>query len=117
MSIRVWRSRGRAYCFDPAELEPHLRAFTHQLAAAGCAPLSIESYVWSVAHFGQWVHKHRVLLRELDDHIVNRFAAHRCRCSGTPLPERLSRRYVRRVRRFLSYLADQGVVARSSEIQ
>ena len=110
MSIRVWRLCGRAYRFNPAELEPHLRAFVRKLAASGYTPLSIESYVWSATHFGEWLRKQRIPLSDVDDHIIDRFAVHRCRCAETPLPERLSRRYVGRVRRFVRYLAGQGIV-------
>lgn len=113
MSIRVWRFCGRAYRFNPAELEPHLRACTKRLSLSGYAPLSIESYVWSVAHFGEWLRARGIPLSDVDDHVIDRFAVHRCRCAETPLPERLSPRYVRRVRRFVRYLADQHIVAQS----
>ena len=41
---------------------------------------------------------------------IERFVSHRCHCPGNPRHAHLSARYVRRVRRFVRFLAERGVV-------
>ena len=111
MSNPVWRFYGRAYSFHPGELEPHLQGFVGKLAVSGYTPLSIEDYVRSIAHFGDWINRRRLFVADINEHLISLFIAHRCRCVETARPDARSPRYARRIRRFVSYLSEQSVLA------
>ena len=53
----------------------------------------------------------RLTIEDLSVEVLTRFAKHRCRCPGGRKKQSVSRKYVNRVRRFVSYLATQEVIA------
>ena len=44
--------------------------------------------------------------------VIDRFARHRCRCPGIRREKGVSEKYVRRVRRFVEFLGERGIVQR-----
>lgn len=100
---------------DPGCLQPYLDKFASKLAADGYTPLSISNYLQSVAHFGSWIHNKGIVLGHINENVIVAFDNHRCKCPGGRRHERLSRRYVARVRRFIRYLSQQGIVDRVQE--
>lgn len=100
---------------DPGCLQPYLDKFTSKLAADGYTPLSISNYLQSVAHFGSWIHNKGIVLGHINEDVIVAFDNHRCMCPGGRRHKRLSRRYVARVRRFIRYLSQQGIVDRVQE--
>jgi hypothetical protein len=51
----------------------------------------------------------RIAVAEIDEAVIDRFARHRCRCPGGRRTKQLSGKYVRRVRRFVAFLAKRGI--------
>ena len=95
----------------PHDLEPYLKAFSQHLSEQGFTPLTIHGYIDSISHFGTWLWKKEIPLAAIDNGIVSRFARHRCYCPGARRKRNVSRKYVNRVRRFVEYLSEQGVIA------
>lgn len=83
--------------------------FSATLAADGYTRLSIGEYVTSIAHFERWLQQRGIPTEEINETAIDHFSNHRCRCFGWYKQSRLSRRYVRRVSRFVSYLRDRGL--------
>jgi integrase/recombinase XerD len=106
----------RRQCMDAHELTVPLEKFARRLADLGHTPLTIAGYSDGVRHFGEWLHRIDVCPAQIDDDTVARFARHRCRCPGIREHRNLSARYVVRVRRFVAFLADEGMIALSSTI-
>ena len=95
---------------NPSCLGLTLDQFTAELRSSGYTSLSISSYQGSVAHFGTWLQHKRMGLDDIDEKVVANFANHQCTCLGYRQYKMLSRRYVARVRRFVTYLNEHGAV-------
>jgi site-specific recombinase XerD len=92
-------------------IQPFLQSFAERFVIGGYARLVTRDYVRAAAHFGRWMDSQHVGPRDLTDAIVARFEEHHCRCIGTYLNgQRPSRKYVKRVRRFVDYLRSVGAV-------
>jgi len=93
-----------------AELAPYYLEFATRLSERGYQPLSIEGYRDSVAHFGHWMNVLGIPVDTIGDDVLARFATHRCKCPGGRRAKSVSRRYVARVRRFVEYLRERGLI-------
>jgi len=93
----------------PCELSELIEAFARQLEALGYARLTIGGYTDSARHFASWLDKAGITPSDVDEQIVVRFARHDCRCGLKRKNDRLSAKYVNRVRRFVRFLADRGI--------
>jgi site-specific recombinase XerD len=96
---------------DPGELREPIAAFITHLTMLGYSRLTARGYEDSARHFGDWLIRSGVIVSEIDDQTLERFDRHRCRCAGARRSKRLSRKYVRRVRRFIRFLANQKIIA------
>jgi integrase/recombinase XerD len=101
------------HLLDPGCLRPYLDGFATGLTAAGYTWLTVSDYQQSIAHFGEWMQRKGIALEAIDDDVIASFASHRCVCSGGRKQKRASRKYVARVRRFVCYLRERGVVKAS----
>lgn len=88
---------------------PFLDGFAEAMGADGYSSEMIGSYLHAADHLGQWAARRRVAIADLDEHLLARFVRHlsRCRCRGK---RGGNRRVPFRVRAFLRYLRDAGVV-------
>ena len=94
----------------PCELKPHLLNFTQQLSDKGYATLTINGYVDSISHFGTWLDKQGILLKEVSSETILNFSDHRCCCPGSRRKPSISKKYVNRVQRFINYLHQSGTI-------
>ena len=93
-------------------VQQHIEGFAAELIAAGYATLPVRDYARSAAHLGRWLDSRKLGIEKLCDAVMTDFARHKCRCRlSSRRGKRLSRRYVKRVRRFVSYLVRQGLVS------
>jgi integrase/recombinase XerD len=109
----VEKATTRRQCMDAQELTTPLKKFTSHLRDLGHTPLTVAAYSDSVRHFGAWLSRVEVGPAQIDDQIVARFARHRCRCPGIRKHRRLSVKYITRVRRFVAFLAREGIITPS----
>jgi integrase/recombinase XerD len=72
--------------------------------------LTVRGYVASVAHFGGWLEKEGKLICDIDLDCVNEFAKHYCNCQGGRKKRSVSRKYVKRVLKFVMYIDEQGII-------
>jgi len=78
----------------------------------GYAALVIRNYMRSASHLGRWLDSRNFGIEQLCEAVIADFARHKCRCRLLSMHgRRLSHRYVKRVRRFVSYLDQQGIVS------
>jgi integrase len=92
------------------ELSVPLESFATHLASLGHTPLTVSGYLAGARHFGEWLHRAGLSPVQIDDGVVSRFASHRCSCPGGREHHGVSGKYVIRVRRFVAFLADEGIV-------
>src|SRR5262249_16597603 len=97
---------------DAGDLAPLVAEFNSQLAALGHSHLTVSGYDDCARHFGQWLMLTKTGIAEVDEAAVNRFARHRCRCPGNRQSKQVSEKYMRRVRRFVLFLAERGIIQR-----
>lgn len=97
-------------CMNARELRVPLESFATHLASLGHTPLTVSGYLAGARHFGEWLHRARLSPVQIDDGVVSRFASHRCSCPGGREHHGVSEKYVIRVRRFVAFLADEGIV-------
>nr|WP_152716988.1 tyrosine-type recombinase/integrase [Microvirga tunisiensis] len=86
------------------------------MVSLGHTHLTVSGYEASARHFGQWLQSKKIAVAEIDDRVVRRFARHRCGCPGIRQADRLSVKYVNRVRRFVGFLAECGAVTRPAQV-
>ena len=101
---------------QPGFLSSHLQVFIQDLQHRGYTPLTIRGYADSICHFSQWARKHRLTLEDLDNEMLCRFSKHRCRCPGGRRHLWVSRKYAKRVRRFVHFLREAGLIAAVSPV-
>ena len=100
-----------SWLMRPGELRGPITAFITHLTTLGYSRLTARGYEDSARHFGEWLARSGVIVSDIDDRILERFAHHRCCCVGGRRSKRLSRKYVGRVRRFVRFLADRKIIA------
>ena len=110
MSHPVLDGPSRRHFMEPSDLAPFIEAFATHLYGLGYADLTVDGYRASACHFAVWLDRSDIALDRVDAQVVTDFAVHRCRCRGNRRCNRLSRKYVNRVRRFLHFLAEAGSV-------
>jgi hypothetical protein len=100
----------RPQCMGLGELRASIEEFRRHLTARGHTPLTVSGYGDGARHFAEWLHRAGIVAGAVDDGVILRFERHRCRCPGSRRHHHLSAKYVRRVRRFIGFLAERGVV-------
>ena len=101
---------------DAGDLAPQVAAFTRQLSQLGHTGLTVSGYDAAARHLAQWLRLARVAVADIDDAVIDRFARHRCRCPGIRREKGVSEKYVRRVRRFVEFLGECGIVQREAKV-
>lgn len=99
---------------DAGSLAPLVVEFGRQLSTLGHTHLTVAGYDASARHFGQWLTQANIGIAEIDEAAIKRFARHRCHCPGIRQWKRVSEKYVRRVHRFVAFLAERGIVPRQT---
>jgi integrase/recombinase XerD len=97
-------------CMDPGSLRAFVVEFTNHLAALSHTDLTVSGYEDAARHFAEWLGRTDIALIDVDDKAIARFAGHRCKCTGYRRHRHVSAKYVRRVRRFVRFLARRGFV-------
>jgi len=96
---------------DPGDVAETIAAFEAELTKLGYQRLTRLGYTVSARHFAAWLRLSGIGVASVDDGVVTRFAAHDCRnCGGNRQQRPLSRKYVNRVRWFVRFLVDHGLV-------
>lgn len=93
---------------EPGDLSPLIDAFAEHLSGLGHTELTVRGYHDSARHFADWLRRSGIELAVVDEWVIAQFADHRCRCPGVRRCDRLSRKYVNRVRRFVRFLRVTG---------
>ena len=102
----------RQRCMDAGELALLVTEFTCHLSELGHTSLTVSGYDAAARHLAQWLALVKVAVADIDGAVVDRFARHRCRCPGIRREKGVSEKYVRRVRRFVEFLGERGIVRR-----
>jgi integrase/recombinase XerD len=102
-------SKRRAFLFS--YFQPYLDAFTNDLSEKGYNRLTIHKYFGSIAHFGTWAQEKNILITDINYNVVSNFAKHRCHCPYRIKTHKISRKYIQRIKRFVSYLCQHGIIA------
>jgi site-specific recombinase XerD len=77
-----------------------------QGSAAGSAAL----YKAAARHFLFWIEQQGIAVSAVDDAVVRSFEKHRCRCRGFSRHEPNRPTFTSKVRRFVRFLEDQGII-------
>jgi integrase/recombinase XerD len=86
-------------------VQPYIQGFVEPLLNDGYSLLCTRDYARSASHLGRWMENHGLEIEDLTEPHIAKFSRHRCKCPGVGAAGRqLSRRYLRRVRRFVDYL-------------
>ena len=96
---------------EPGDLAPLIERFATHLSGLGHTDFTVDGYRASARHFAVWLDRSGIALNAVDGRVIARFADHRCQCPGKRRHDRLSRKYVNRVRRFVHFLAAIGAVS------
>lgn len=100
--------------FSPGYLQPYLDEFIKKLSERGYTVLTISGYYDSIAHFGAWIQKKNIPLDDINTKVITQFGRHRCYCLAGHKGNKISRKYARRVQRFISYLCQEGIIVSES---
>jgi site-specific recombinase XerD len=101
-------------CMKAGELAPLVTDFTRHLMGLGHTGLTVTGYDAAARHVAQWLTQTKVAIADIDDAVIDRFARHHCRCPGIRREKGVSEKYVRRVRRFVDFLGERGIVGRKA---
>jgi integrase/recombinase XerD len=102
----------RQRCMNAGVLAPQVAEFMRHLSALGHSRLTVSGYEAAARHIAQWLVLNKVVVVEIDDAVIDRFARHRCCCPGIRRVKGVSAKYVRRARRFVEFLGEHGIVRR-----
>lgn len=111
---------------SPSKLEDLLKlleSFLMELAVQGYKSSTRELFRHGCFHFSVWLNQERIAIREIDDTILERYFGHTRICIAPGRicrPERAEcrrRRHGPALRKFVSFLTDQGVVPKRSARQ
>lgn len=94
---------------ESGTLSPWIQKFADHLRILGYTGLTIRLYSGSVRHFAHWLGETSMALPDVDEGLVKQFACHTCQCPGSRHAS-LSGKYSNRVRRFVGFLAEHGIV-------
>lgn len=89
---------------SPGNLQRKLDAFSMSLSEAGYSLLTIRGYYDSISHFGYWLQKKSIPIKKINNRVVSDFSKHYCSCPGARRGHKISRKYTKRVQRFVTYL-------------
>jgi integrase/recombinase XerD len=109
MSEPIGALRRSPRCMDSGVLGTFVEAFTRNLRALGHTRLTVAGYGDAARHFAEWLRRSAIVVGDVDDGVITRFARHRCKCCGNRQHQLLSAKYVRRVRRFVRFLVERRV--------
>ncbi|NDZ17190.1 integrase [Variovorax sp. WS11] len=114
--VRFLEDSGRVS--NPMALDAALERvedFVRYLGEQGYAVGTVDHYRYSCRHFVAWLHQYRTPLAAVDEGVMARFGNHDCICPGffTLRAER-SRHCMGHVRRFVKFLAANGVILRGT---
>ena len=98
-----------------------LEDFLEQRASEGYTPGTIAEYRSKCRHFVLWLHASRILIKDLEEPVIDRFLVHECLCPGYFLrrPRRSSgsaKRYAAPIRKFMMFLRVQGAVSEPAAV-
>jgi len=110
MQTKLNPSVTQHHLFLPGYLQSYLDMFIKELYEKGYTELTINTYYISIAHFGSWLQKENISLREINNATVNSFEKHHCCCLVARRINKMSLRYARRVKHFILYLTKQGII-------
>ncbi|KQW65086.1 hypothetical protein ASC92_06050 [Variovorax sp. Root411] len=98
---------------DLTDAHQRVDAFVAHLAREGHMPSTVANYRRNGIHFITWLRQQHIPLASIDDGVVDRFARHDCICPGSfTISGQRDGHCLKRVARFVRYLATTGVVAR-----
>jgi hypothetical protein len=84
--------------------------FTDELIALGHTRFTVSAFNDSARHFADWTCRSGIAPCEVDGGTIGQFARHECLCPGGRRGHLVSKNYVRRVRRFVFFLAENGII-------
>lgn len=91
---------------------PYVHGFIEGLMEAGYTFLTTRDYARAASHLGRWMNECDLELERLQDHHLEEFGSHLCKCPGSTRAGRPpSRQYLQRVRCFVDRLRRLGVVS------
>jgi integrase/recombinase XerD len=99
---------------EARDLAPWIAELSAELGVLRHTGLTIRGYTDSARHFAAWLACNDIKLDNVDDRTLDRFVNHRCRCGGYRRVMRFSNKYMKRIRRFISFLVTRGLIAPSS---
>ena len=70
------------WALDPGALRPLIDSYIADLASRGYEAGTIHHLEHSARHFCYWLNHSGFAVSQTDDHVIDRFAKHRCRCPG-----------------------------------
>jgi hypothetical protein len=101
---------------DAGDLAPLVMEFARHLTVLGHASLTVSGYDAAARHLAQWLKLAKIAVADIDDGVTDRFARHRCRCPGIRREKGVSEKYVKRIRRFVEFLGERGIVQRKPKL-
>jgi integrase/recombinase XerD len=101
--------RGGQRCMNAGDLLPLVAEFTQHLVDKGHTVLTVRGFGDAARHFAHWLAQSKFAVGDINSAVVGRFARHRCRCAGARRSKHVSSKYVRRVGRFVEFLAACGI--------
>ena len=100
---------------DAGALAPMVEQFTDELIAVlGYTRSTVSAFYDSARHFADWTGRSGIALCEVAIGTIEQFAQHQCLCPGGRRLHLVSKSYVSRVRRFVYFLAENGVIPASA---
>lgn len=110
MQNRKQSTNHHRFLLPSNDLKPYLDRFIKKLSIQGYTDLSIENYYNSIAHFSIWLQKKSIPLKKVNNTTIEKFAKHHCHCTCFSVKNKMSHRYVNRIRCFVSYLYEKKIL-------
>ena len=113
MFTSTFAVRPQRWALDPGALRPLIDSYIADLASRGYEADTIHHLEHSARHFCYWLNHSGIAVSQTDDHVIKRFAEHRCYCPGYRASEILSTAFAGMVRKFVGFLEESRIVQRA----
>lgn len=97
---------------DPGALRPLVDSYFDHLVSQGYREGTLGHLGYIVRHFCYWLNQANIAVTEVDDGVLKKFAAHRCKCPGNRPSQTLSAPSISGARKFIAFLEQAQIIHR-----
>ena len=102
--------RPKRWVLDPGALRPLCESYFKHLESQGYPERTLGYFGHIARHFCYWLNQANIAVAEVNDDVIKKFAAHRCKCPGYRASQIISAPSIAGARKFVRFLEQAQVI-------